>query len=206
MKLFHGTSAEFTNFELPKEVIQHEYYGEALYFSDNFSVARYYGKRVIEIDIPETVITLTIDAGGKGMKKIGGLREMVKVGGVIEIKNVVDYNLDGAQVKQFALDAEDCGEYLYFLDFVLPIMKMSKTVASKTVSILNECGINATMLVNHPLGGYNLYVNGSISEEQARLALSKGVTVLKAMQKTPKTATTVIFAGEQGIDVLHRFT
>lgn len=54
MKLYHGTEEHFEDFKLPYECVRHEYYGPALYFSSNYDVAKYYGSRIIEIEIPDS--------------------------------------------------------------------------------------------------------------------------------------------------------
>lgn len=75
MKLYHGTEEHFEDFKLPYECVRHEYYGPALYFSSNYDVAKYYGSRIIEIEIPDSAINVHVDAKGDAMKFVAGVRE-----------------------------------------------------------------------------------------------------------------------------------
>lgn len=203
MKLYHGTNEQFDDFKLPYEPVNHEYYGPALFFSSNYDVARHYGEKVIEIEIPDSAIDVHVDAKGDGMKFVAGVREMIKNGGIIAIENVFDSNLMGAQVKHFDLSDTEFGEYKYLDCYALNYKMHTKKEMEAETKKLDSVGIAYEKSYDKFLKKYLIYTLKFLTEEQAMTAFNAGADVQRSMRKTPKTATTVIFAGEKALEILN---
>lgn len=204
MKLYHGTEEHFEDFKLPYECVRHEYYGPALYFSSNYDVAKYYGSRIIEIEIPDSAINVHVDAKDDGMKFVAGVREMVNNEGIIAVENVCDYNLEGAQTKAFDVTETEFGEYKYFCQYNLEnrFYKTKKEFEAETQK-LDKAGVPYKTSYDKILRKYSIYTLKALTEEQAMAAFDAGANVKKIMRLTPETATTVIFAGEKALEILN---
>lgn len=204
MKLYHGTTFEFSAFELPCEAVNHEYYGKAIYFTSDYDTAKYYGNRMIEIEIDDDVISDIVDAGGKGMKHVADtVTDLVKKGGIIAVNNVTDYNREGAQCKYFDLGESDCGEYKHFIDYRVFISVARKSEANKAAEKINALGVRANISKSIVTGKYDIFVNQRLSDEQAMSLYNAGIRITKCMAHAAPVATTVIFAGDAALELLN---
>ena len=204
MKLYHGTSAIFTSFVLPKECICHEYYGPAIYFSTDYDTAKYYGDSVIEIELDDDLIDKVLDAHGHGIKALSNvLIKEIENGGIIAVNNCADYNLEGAQCRYFDIDDYDCADYKHFIGFMVNVEFRKKEEANKIASIMEDLGVKAFVSRSVVNRKYRVYNVGSISEDVARMLKNAGVAIQKGVQKSAPVATTVIFAGDRGLDILN---
>ena len=214
MKLYHGTDEDFDVFKLPTEGVNHEYFGKAIYFSTNRDTAKYYGRNVIEIDISWTVFTTSIDAHKMAMRRIDGIRDIIKVGGIIEVNNICDNTLEGLQGKCIPLYGQyDSETYPYLGGYGAFLTKPTqKKEAEKRLALLKSVGLRPFMTDNTPsyakfCGMPRTYIvdvfDEFISLNQAEKLYAAGWDIGKTCLRTPSTATTVIFAGNHGLDVLN---
>lgn len=204
MKIYHGTNSIFSKFRLPKEAENHEYYGEAIYFSTDYDTAKYYGDRVIEMEIFDDIIDITIDAEGKGIKQLSHIvTGLIKKGGVIAIKNIADYNMQGAQCRYFDFDETDFGEYKYHVDYRVYLSSLKKSEANRMMNVIRSLGIHADMSKSVVTGKYTIYVNEPISDDKALALNNAGIHVTRCMQKASPRGTIVIFAGEDALGILN---
>ena len=203
MKLYHGTNEQFDDFRLPHEPVNYEYYGPALFFSSNYDVAKYYGHQVIEVDIPDSVIDVRVDAKGEVIRCVDGVPEMIKTGGIIAIENVLDANLYGRQFQHFDLPDTEVGEYKYFHYYILNNKWKTKQEMDDETNKLDSAGIAYKKSYDKILRKYHIYTLNYLTKEQAIAAFNAGADVKKGMCKTPETATTVIFAGQKALDILN---
>lgn len=203
MKLYHGTNEQFDDFKLPYEPVNYEYYGPALFFSSNYDVARHYGEKVIEIEIPDSAIDVRVDANGDVIRCVDGVPEMIKNGGIIAIENVIDANRYGLQFKHFDLPDTEIGEYKYFHYYTLNNKLLTKVEMECETKKLDSAGIAYKKSYDKILRKYHVYTLNHLTEEQAMAAFNAGADVKKGMCKTPETATTVIFAGEKALEILN---
>lgn len=204
MKLYHGTSSNFSAFELPKKAVNHEYYGEAIYFTTDYDTAKYYGDRIVEIEIEDDVVNSVVNANGKGMKHVSDVvTDLVKKGGVIAVNNVADYNFEGAQCMNFGFESVDFGEYKHLVDYRIYLSFSKKSEANRIASLINKHGARANVSKSTITGKYTVYLIGRISDDIAMDLYKNGIGVEKVMQKSAPVATTVIFAGNDALELLN---
>lgn len=203
MKIYHGTNSEFNSFKLPEEVVDHEYYGPALYFTTSYDVAKYYGSRVIEMEIDDSLIAKVIDANSKGIKYVSNeLKDAINIGGVIAVENVFDSELSGAQCEHLSI-YEKSDEYKYFNNYIISMHGLSKKKANEIKDKLSAIGVNSFVSKEFMGKTYHLFDFGKITDEQAKAVHEAGIPIKKVMCRTPSTATTVVFAGDKGLKILN---
>lgn len=210
MELYHGTNFEFQQFKsITFDSCVHEYYGNAIYFSACYDVAKYYGNRVIKVEIPEGEITTTFDAKGNSMYQVSdNIKELVNNGGIIKIIDVCDSCLAGRQFNQFDFDETETGNFKYLNCYLLKSILPRKKADHFDFKMLynNVTGHNAEIWKNK-FSGESYLIDEDVSQEIVddfgEILKINGIVISKELCLTPLLQTTIIFAGEKSIKKLN---
>lgn len=207
--IYHGSDQDFDKLSLDKvdDFLKndqgHEYFGRALYFSENRDVAKYYGKNIIEAKLRESMIDQTIDALGQPLREIDSeIKRFIPKGGIIKVENVADANMQGSLHETF--DYGENGDEVFKYPAGIYLWEELKLDGEKgrreeVKKILEDIGVRY-----FESGADVITTFGEPSEEQARQMSDKGLSVYQQFRRTPSTATTYIVAGEKGLEKLRR--
>ena len=191
LTMYHGTNESFDNFEINEST--HEHYGEGIFFSTCEDVSRYYGDIVLEREIKESDIRVTIDCEGRGIKHYEDeVREEMRKGGIIEVTNVFDSEIQGSQCKDFEVTEEGDHEYKYKTieenKFFVNPMEVSKNKYNKIKEKVEEMGI--TVFVGKK--SVELYPSERITTSEVKGHQELGFKVFHQYCRTPQVQTTII--------------
>jgi hypothetical protein len=215
--IYHGTNKDFSELKLPDKDSErtHEYYGDALYFTDSYDVAKNYAlegknntQRIFEFKINDSLVDYFIDAKGRGIKDVN-IRELVEKGGIIKIENIYDSNLMGAQNKNFPYGIKGDDDYKYPKNIYLEIRTKRLTKDIKEKINKAEEILKDKLDISKDILGKTFYKkwNEPLTKEEADKLLSAGLGeyVYQQFSRTPKKQTTYVIAGEEAYEKLKNY-
>jgi hypothetical protein len=206
--IYHGTFFKVN--KLSTKNVQnnhrHEYYGNALYFSSNFDIANYYGekiykdeplfhkKQIFKLNVNDSDFVI-IDAKKQPIRNVGDkLKELLKKGRNVLIKNVADANYAGRQSKWMDLNQSDA-EYKYLNACYV---RQEYTILTKKLKELIESAEKIGVRI-HSGGMFKTkyLTSANLTLTQAKKLEKLGFKVYKVSSRTPDYSDTYVIQDEK---------
>lgn len=206
--IYHGTFLKLNKLSSANVETnhRHEFYGNAIYFSDNFDVANYYGekiykveedyheKKIFKLSVNDADFTV-IDAKKQPIRNIADkLKEHLKKGKNVLVKNTSDANMAGRKSKDLELD-EVSKEYKYLSQYVI---RQEYTILTKKNKELIEAAEKLGVKVYSGGMFKTKYLTATIPTLMLARKLKKiGFKVFKICGVTPEYANTYVIQDDK---------
>lgn len=195
--IYHGTNKDIDILDVNKIEYTHQYYGDAIYFTSNYDVAKYYGRNIFILNKNIINFDIILDANENGINEVGlDIKNAIKNKKNIIVENVFDSNILGTQCKSFNINDMDVYDYKYISNYYL-----KQKIKRLTPKIKNMINLAKNKKIDIKIEYNNIFKEkyittlhsiNSLSKKDAFILNDIGFDVLKSMCLTPKIQTTYI--------------